>query len=65
MVNGQLFKIDDDMGETINVADSYPEVFESLKTVVDSFKTIEKGKYIREPKDWIPPKNWKIKTENE
>ena len=65
LVNGQLFKIDDDMGETINVADSYPEVFESLKTVVDSFKTIEKGKYIREPKDWIPPKNWKIKTENE
>ncbi|WP_299556354.1 arylsulfatase [Seonamhaeicola sp.] len=60
LVRGELFKISEDISETNNVEEEYPEVYQDLLAVADSFKTIEKGEYKREPKEWLPPREWKM-----
>lgn len=60
LVQEQLFKIDSDYTESKNVVDKYPEKYELLKEVVEEFKKIEQGEYIRQPEGWLPPKNWQM-----
>lgn len=60
LIKNQLFRIDEDIKEQIDVSKIYPQVYMELLEEVDTFKTIDKGKYLVQEKGWIPPKNWKI-----
>lgn len=60
LVDGQLFQIDLDPSESTDVKESFKHIYEEMTSRAEDFKAIEKGGYIRQPKGWLPPKNWKM-----
>jgi len=59
MNQGELFKIEEDISESHNVAEEYPRVVEQLNAKIIKFEKMKpEGKPEIQPEGWDPPKNW-------
>lgn len=58
---GELFKIEEDMSESHNVAQDYPEIVKELNMQIEEYNKMKSSqKPELQPLDWRPPKNWTI-----